>query len=381
MSMRRNSQIALLSLSLSLSAISLGLPAVAQAPAGGAALPPRSVTLGQAEKGPLPFSVNVIGTVLPVASVAIRTRVDAQIEKILVEDGAPVKAGDVLIKLDSRAVEAQLKQAQAQLDKDKALNEQAQRDVARYAELIKKQSTTQLNYDNARTALASSKAAMAGDEAAIENLKVQLSYYILTAPISGRVGAVSLKVGNIARSGDNTTTGTLVTVNQISPIYVTFSVPQRLLPDMRAALKTKTAIASAKPQGLTTASKGQLALLDNAIDPNTGTLMARALFENADENLWPGQLVDMRITLRTDESVISVPRQAVQSGQKGNFVFIVENGVARMRPITVARDQDDRSVIATGLAGTETLVLDGANLLSDGNRVENRAAPPKKGDI
>ena len=379
MSMRRNSQIALLGLSLS--AISLGLPALAQAPAGAPSPPPRSVTLGEAQKGPLPFSVNVIGTVLPVASVAIRTRVDAQIEKILVEDGASVKAGDVLIKLDSRAVEAQLKQAQAQLDKDKAINEQAQRDVARYAELIKKQSTTQLNYVNARTALASSKAAMAGDEAAIENLKVQLSYYTLTAPISGRVGAVSLKVGNIARSGDNAATGTLVTVNQISPIYVTFSVPQRLLPDMRAALKTKTAIASAKPQGLTTASKGQLALLDNAIDPNTGTLMARALFENADENLWPGQLVDMRITLRTDESVISVPRQAVQSGQKGNFVFIVENGVARMRPITVARDQDDRSVIATGLTGTETLVLDGANLLSDGNKVENRAAPPKKGDI
>ena len=195
------------------------------AASGRPARPPAPVVVSDVRRGPLPFRIEAIGTVVPVATVALRSRVDAQIEKIFVADGAAVQAGEQLIKLDSRQVEAQIKQAQANLAKDQSVLEQAQRDVARYADLVSKQAGTQLNLDNAKTAVAAARAAILGDEAAIENLMVQLTWYTISAPISGRVGTIALKAGNIIRGGDNGATGTLAIINQTSPIYVAFSFP------------------------------------------------------------------------------------------------------------------------------------------------------------
>jgi len=327
----------------------------------------------------LPFRIEAIGTVQPVATVALRSRVDAQIDKIFVNDGAAVKAGDQLIKLDSRQVEAQIKQAQANLARDQSALEQAQRDVARYADLVSKQAGTQLNLDNAKTAVASARAAILGDEAAIENLMVQLTWYSITAPISGRVGTISLKTGNIIRGGDNTATGTLAVINQTTPIYVGFSLPQRLLSDLRTSVAAGGAETIAIPQGMDTGAKGKVAVLDNAIDASTGTIMVRAIFENKDELLWPGQLCNVRVTLRTDPDVITIPREAVQVGQEGDFVFIVKDGIAHVRKVTVGRTQDGRDVITAGLEGTETVVVDGAALLVEGAKVETRIAGVKKG--
>ncbi|MFT4098095.1 MAG: efflux RND transporter periplasmic adaptor subunit [Rhodoblastus sp.] len=328
--------------------------------------PPISVTVGQAALASLPYEIEAIGSVQAIASIQMRSRVDAQVESIAVPDGATVKKGDVLVRLDSRQVSAQLKQAQAQLARDQAQLEQNQRDVARYTELVDKKATPVLNLDNAKTATLATKALIAGDEAAIENLKVQLSYYTLTAPVSGKVGTFLLRPGNMVRANDNTQTGVLVTINQIQPIYVALSIPQRYLPDLRQAMTGSGAAVAARPQGLTRWIDGKVAVLDNTIDPATGMLIARAEFPNADEALWPGQLCDLKVRLRMDENLTTVPREAVQIGQKGNYVFVADGGKATLRVVKIGREQGGRTVVLDGVKAGEAVVVDGANLLRDG---------------
>ena len=347
-------------------------PVKSAAPAA-PARPPVGVVVVVAEKKSIPVRVDSIGTVAPIASVALRSRVDTQIEKIFVADGATVKADDVLVKLDSRQIEAQLRQAEAALAKDRTGLDQATRDVARMTELLAKQATAAVNLENARTQVAAAKALIEGDTAAIENLKVQLTYYTLKAPIPGRIGALTSKAGNMARAGEAATS--LGTIVQMSPIYVAFSVPQRMLPDLRAAMERPDANVTATPQGSKRAAQGKVALIDNLIDAATGTITARATFDNKDELLWPGQLCNVRVTLRSEADTITVPREAVQTGQSGNYVYVIEDNVAKLRPVTVARIQDGESIIAEGLKGGESVVLDGALLLTNNARVEVRAPP------
>jgi len=337
--------------------------------------PPTSVTVAKAAVSSLPYEIETIGSVQAIASIQMRSRVDAQVESIAVPDGATVKQGDVIVKLDSRQVAAQLKQAQAQLARDQAQLEQNLRDVARYTELVEKKATPQLNLDNAKTATLATKAQIAGDEAAIENLKVQLSYYTLTAPVAGKVGTFQLRSGNMVRANDNTPTGVLVTINQIAPIYVALSVPQRYLPDLRAALNGAGATAAAKPQGATAWIDGKVAVLDNTIDPATGMLVARAEFANRDEALWPGQLCDVRVRLRIDNGLTTVPRESVQVGQKGNYVFVADGDKVALRPVKAGREQGGRTVVLEGIKPGETVVVEGANLLRDGADIAIR--PPQ----
>jgi RND family efflux transporter MFP subunit len=347
-------------------------PGAANRSAAVANRPPVPVMVDTVQKGPMAVRVDAVGMAQPVASVSLKTRVDAQIETIHVADGAYVKAGDKLVKLDSRQIEAQIKQTEANIAKDTAAVEQAERDVARLSDLFARGSGTQLNVDNAKTQLAATRATLAADEALLENQKVQLSWYTLSAPITGRVGTFTAKAGNIVRAGDNTATGIIATIVQTSPIYVAFSIPQTSLPQVREALQNGQGEVRATPQGGQRTATGRISVIDNTIDTATGTIMIRALFENADDILWPGQLCNVRVNLRTEADTVSIPRTATQSGQAGNFVYVVDNGVARMRPVKVGRFQDGRDVIVDGLQGGETIVSDGALLLIDGARVEIR---------
>lgn len=306
------------------------------------------------------------------AVVAVKSRVDAQVQEIAVPDGAVVQSGQVLARLDSRQVEAQIKQAEASLARNRTVLEQATRDVSRFEELVARNAGTKVNLDNAKTQVAAAQASILGDQAQIENLKVQLSFYTIRAPISGRIGTVNVKAGNIIRAGDNTATGTITTIVQTTPIYVVFSVPQRLLTDFRAALAGKDAYVAAIPQGSKEPVRGRIAFIDNTIDPATGTVAVRAAFENTDDRLWPGQLCNLRVVLRTEENIVSVPRAATQSGQNGNFVYVIENGVARVRPVKVSRTQDGRDILTEGLNGGESIVVEGALALFNGARVEVR---------
>ncbi|WP_293854956.1 efflux RND transporter periplasmic adaptor subunit [uncultured Alsobacter sp.] len=350
-------------------------PAAGQAgrgPGSAAAAANRTVpvALAKAVKQPMPVRFDTIGTVQPVASVVLRSRVESQVLAVNFEDGATVKQGDILFQLDSRGIEAQIKQAEANLARSKAQLEQAQRDVKRGEQLIASDVGSRVTVDNARTSVLTTSAQIRADEAVLENLNVQLSYYTVRAPITGKVGVAGIKPGNIAKTGDNS--APLATINQINPIYVTFNVPQRLLPELRDALAKGTAKVQATPQGLTDAVDGRVAVIDNTVDAASGTIALRGIFDNGAEVLWPGAICDVRLVIRIEPDAVTVPREAVQTSQNGQIVFAVENGVAKVRPVTVDRTLRGFSVIKTGLKGDETVVTDGQLLLVDGARVEAR---------
>ncbi|MDJ1159937.1 efflux RND transporter periplasmic adaptor subunit [Chelatococcus sp. SYSU_G07232] len=334
---------------------------------------PVSVAVGKAQRKAMPVRIDSIGIVQTVASVTLRSRVDSQITEVLFEDGAFVRAGDVLFKLDARQIEAQIKQAEANLARDRASLTYAASDLKRQETLAKRDFASEQKLDTARTQVATLEAAVAAGEAAVENLKVQGSYYTVTAPISGRVGAAGLKVGNVAKTGEAATP--LAVINQTSPIYVAFALTQRRLPEIREAMQAGTASVLATPQGYGKGAEGKIAFIDNTVDATTGTITVRGIFENADEFLWPGTLCNVRLTLRMEPDAVAVPREAVQTSQTGDFVFVVENGSARVNPVSVDRTVDGEAVIATGLRGDETVVTDGHLLLTDGARVAPRSAP------
>ncbi|MDU0341448.1 efflux RND transporter periplasmic adaptor subunit [Bosea rubneri] len=332
--------------------------------------PPVTVVTAKAERRAMPVRLDAIGTVQAISSVNVRSRVDTQITEVAFKDGGYVKKGDVLFRLDSRLAEALIKQSEASVAKDRASLASAETDLRRAEELAKRDFATDQRLDTARTQVATLKAAIRGGEAAVEALKVQLSYYTILAPVSGRIGVAGLKEGNIAKTGDNSTV--LVTINQTDPIYVAFAVAQRHLPDIRAAMAAGTAVVQATQQGGAKSAEGTIAVVDNLVDATTGTIQIRASFENADETLWPGALCQVRVTLRVDPEAVTVPREAIQTGQNGSFVFIVEDGLARARTVVVDRTVDDRVVIASGLSGGETVVVDGQLLLTEGARTIER---------
>lgn len=343
-----------------------GQPGAAGGPPGGGR-PPVPVTIGKAERKPMPVRLDVLGTVQTVATVTMRARVESQIMEVAFKDGASVKAGDVLFRLDSRQIEAQIRQAEANLERDRAQSVSAEADFKRATELARRDFASEQRLDQARALSETARAVVRATEANIENLRVQHSFFTLKAPISGRVGVAGLKQGNIAKTGDNSPV--LATINQTSPIYVSFSVPQRYLTDLKGAVSDQGSSVVATPQGLSTSATGRVAFVDNAVDGTTGTILARAEFANVDEMLWPGALVNARLILRTEPDALVVPREAVQTGQTGNFVFVMEGDVARVRPVVVNRVMDQQTVLTSGLQGNETVITDGQLLLTNGARV------------
>lgn len=335
-----------------------------------------AVTIGKAERRAMPVRFDTIGMVQPIASVTLRSRVESQILRVAFQDGAVVSEGELLFELDSRGIVAQIRQAEANLARSRAQLEQAQRDVKRNETLTANDAGSRVALDNARTAVQTTTAQIHADEAALENLNVQLSFYTIRAPIAGRVGVAGIKAGNIAKTGDGSTP--LATINQISPIYVSFNVPQRLLPELREALAKGSAKVQVTPQGLTDAVDGKVAVIDNSVDAASGTITLRGIFENKDEVLWPGQLCDVRLVIRVEPDAVTVPREAVQQSQNGLVVFVVENGLAKLRPVTVDRTLRGLSVVTSGLKGDETVVTEGQLLLTDGARVETRPGQPPR---
>jgi membrane fusion protein, multidrug efflux system len=344
--------------------------AAARAPKAAQAVPVETAT---AERKPVPVLIQALGTVTPIASVAIKARVDTSIVEVHFQDGALVHQGDLLFTLDGRAIEAQVAQTEGQIARDQAQLEGAERDVRRYSDLVAKGATPTVNLDNAKTQSEVFKAAIQADRGTLENLKVQLSYTKITAPITGRISAAAVKVGNFVRQAD---TVPMATLNQMAPVYVSFTVPQKNLPEIRGAIAAKTATVQAIIPGSRKQAEGQVSMIENTVDPTTGMATVRATMPNGDELLWPGTLVNIQMTLR-EESGIVVPSTAVQVSQTGTFVFTVDNGQAKVRPVKVERQFGDNSVIAEGLAGGETVVTDGQLLLANGTRVAPRTPPAK----
>ena len=328
------------------------------------------VEVATAERKAVPVRIESLGSVTPIASVAIKARVDTAIMAVHFRDGAEVKKGELLFTLDGRAIEAQIAQTEGMVARDRAQLAGAERDVARYSDLVVKNATPVINLDNAKTQADVYRAAIKSDQGLLDNLKVQLSYCTITAPINGRISAAAVKVGNFVRQAD---TAPMATINQMAPVYVSFTVPQKVLPEIRLALAAETATIEAVIPGEQKRANGQVTMIENTVDPATGMATIRATMPNEHEVLWPGTLVTTELTLRIEQAVV-VPSNAVQVSQTGNFVFVINDDVAKVQPVKVERTVGNLSVIGSGLKGGETVVTDGQLLLSNGTRVNPRNA-------
>jgi RND family efflux transporter MFP subunit len=331
-----------------------------------------TVEVGQAVKKKVPVRVDLLGSVTPIAQVAVKPRIDSEITEVHFSDGAIVRKGDMLFTLDHRALDAQIRQTQGILNGARAQLEQATRDVERYEALVAKNATTLVTLNNAKTQVNIFTAAVESNSAQLELLRVQRDYTFIRAPITGRVSMANVKVGNFARQAD---TVPLATIIQVAPVYVTFALPQRNLAELRQAITNETANIQAIIPGDGRNASGQVTMIENTVDAATGTVPVRATMPNTDEILWPGTLVEVRLIFREEEAV-SVPQPAVQVGQSGSFVFVVDNGIAKVQPVKVMRVVDGEVILESGLNGGETVVTEGHLRLVDGARVAARSAAP-----
>jgi membrane fusion protein, multidrug efflux system len=281
-----------------------------------------------------------------------------------------VKAGDPLFSLDNRAIETQLRQAEAQLARDQAQLANAKRESTRQRELASKAYAAASVYDTARTSAAALEATVGADQAALDALKVQAGYYTIVSPIDGRAGAITLKEGNNVKAVD---TLVLVTVNKTRPIYVAFSLPQDQLGAIQDAKRSHELEVTAQVPGTSDVERGKLAFVDNAIDPATGTIALKGIFDNEREPLWPGQLVDASLTLRVDPNALVVPTQAIQVGPTKSYVYVVKpDKTVEERTVATGASANGESVIASGLQEGEQVVVDGQIRLANGSAVAVR---------
>lgn len=327
-----------------------------------------SVEVARAVQKRMPVLLEGIGNVTTIASVAVRSRLDNEITGVHFADGAKVEKGDLLLTLDTRSIEAQIRQAEGNIARDQAQLEGAERDVRRYTDLVAKGATPVTNLENAQTQSGTFAGALKADQAALENLKVQLSYCTIRAPISGRISQAAVKVGNFVRVAD---VAPIAMINQMAPVYVTFTVPQNELPAVRHAMASETANVEVIIPGEPRRSHGMVTVVENAVDTSTGMATIRATMPNEDELLWPGTLVKAQMTLRVEDAV-AVPSVAVQTSQSGQFVYVIKENQAVVQPVKVERTVGLESVVKEGLQGGETVVTDGQLRLTNGSPVTTR---------
>jgi len=325
--------------------------------------PPIPVEVAKAQRKTVQIDVEAVGTVQPIASIALKARLDSQVTAVHVEEGAKVKQGDLLFSLDDRILRDQRNQLAAQVQKDEAQLQQAQRDVVRADELVTKGAGPRVTLENAQTAAKAQEAQLAFDRAALAHIETQIAYTEIRSPVSGRIGSIAAKVGTVVRGAD---TQSLATINQIDPIYVAFAVPQQYLDELRAAMARQPVRVEA---GSGEMASGEISFLENNIDPATGTLTVKARMSNPGEILWPGAFVPARAILGTLQDAVTVPTAAVQMGQKGAYVYVVKDGRAKLVTVKVTRTLNDETVIGSGLQGDEQVVITGQGRVADGAAV------------
>lgn len=318
-----------------------------------------------------------IGTVQAFQSVVVRARVDGTLDQVMFTEGQTVKPGDVLAQLDPRPYQAALDQAVARRAADDAMLSNARSDLVRYNELAQSQVTSRQRLDLQRANVAQAEATIRGQDAAIAAAQLNLSFTRITAPIEGRVGLRQIDPGNYIRAADPASTG-IATIAQIHPIALIFTLPQDILPALQQAMRQgKPLVTAYSSDDRTKLSEGELVTIDSAIDPLTGTIKVKAAFTNMDDNLWPGQFVNVRTRLDLRRGVLTLPSAAIQRGQSGLFVFLVKpDNTAALQPVEVAQDDGQVAVVTKGLDGSERIVLAGQSRLSIGTRVVATEAKP-----
>ena len=363
------------------------------------------VTVAEVTTRDVPVQVRAIGNVQALATVSVLSMLNGEVTKVHFLEGQEVAAGSLLFTIDPRQLQAQLLQAQATMAQHQAMVTQAEANLAkdtaqlenakveeqRYKKLVDGGFVAREQYDQIRTteltltatleadraAIETAKALVRADEAALENVKVQLSYTEIRAPIAGRTGNLLLHQGNVAKAND--VGNPMVVINRIHPIYVTFSVPEGQLTEIKRYRDMGDLLVEAEPQGAGgTVARGRLSFVNNTVDPSTGTIQLKATFENSDNTLWPGQFVNVALTLTRQPGAVVVPAQAVQTGQKGQYVFVVKaDNTVEARPVVPGPPSGRDLVVSQGLEAGERVVTDGQLRLTPGARVDAKATPPE----
>ena len=367
-------------LTLALLAIVMSWVIDTVAPSAEAQSPPPSgpgvpVTAGTVASTDVPVFLNAIGTVQAYNMVTIKSRVDGQIVKVAFAEGQDVKAGTALIQIDPRPFQALLDQAMATKQKDEAQLASAQADLVRWAELVPQGVKSRQTYDQQKALVQQLQATVKADDAQIETARLNLSYADIRAPIDGRLGMRLVDAGNMVRAAD---AAGLVTISQIKPIFVSFTVPQENLHKIHEKQAGGAlAVVAFGGDNKTQLAEGKLSVIDNAIDQPTGTIRLKATFANAEERLWPGEFVNVRLVLSVRKGAPTVPAQTVQDGPTGQYAYVIkDDSTVERRPVEVAAVQDGLAVIGKGLSPGEKVVVEGQYRLTNGARVKVEAAGP-----
>ncbi|WP_239027888.1 efflux RND transporter periplasmic adaptor subunit [Geomonas subterranea] len=336
------------------------------------AKPAAPVTVARATRKDVPIELRAIGNVEPFATVALKSRVTGMITAVRFKEGDDVAKGALLFTVDPRPFQAQLAQAQANLARDLASANNAKEQAKRYASLWQEGIVTREQYDQLQANADSLSASVASLRAAVDNAKLQLDYCFIRSPMTGRTGGLATHAGNLVKENDTA----LVTINQIAPLYVTFSLPEKDLATIKGRVGGRLPV-QARVAGSAVAEQGTVTFLDNGVDPATGTIKVKATFANAGKTLWPGQFVNVAITLDTKKGATVVPTRAVQTGQQGEFVYVVKpDSTAEVRPVSTGPSLDGMTVIEKGVAPGDTVVTDGQVKLVPGGKVAVKGGAP-----
>ena len=329
--------------------------------------PPVPVVVAQAEARDVPVELRNIGNVEAFATVTIRSQITGQITKIHFREGQEVKAGDLLFTIDPRPSEGALKQSQADLKRDQAQLVSVRLEFERAKKLLENGIGSRDDYDKAEAGFHALEATIMSDEAAVSRAKLQVEFTSIRSPIDGRTGNLMVKEGNIVKAPDDF----LVTINQVHPIYITFSVPEQELPAIRQRMKASQLMVEGEVPGeLGEPARGELAFIDNVVDTTTGRIKLKAVFANTNDVLWPGQFLQTKLILRTLNHATVIPDEAIQSSQTGDFVFVVKaDSTVQKRPVVVGLSRRGMTVVESGVNGGETVVTDGQLRLKDGSPV------------
>ncbi|MBZ5527831.1 MAG: efflux RND transporter periplasmic adaptor subunit [Acidobacteriia bacterium] len=332
------------------------------------AAPAVPVVVAKVEKKNVPLELRAIGNVEALASVSLKSQVTGPVVAVHFREGQDVRKGDPLFEIDRRPFEVALQQAQADLARDRAKAENARVDADRYLKLFEQNITPKQQYDAQRANADALDAAVLADKAAIESAKLNLQYCLIRSPLDGRTGNVLVKPGNLAKAND---VPILVTINQITPIYVNFGVPEQSLADVkRYDTKRTLRVKALVPGEDGVTEEGNLSFVDNAVDSTTGMIRLKASFSNGKRRLWPGQYVTVVLTLTTQPNALVVPSQAINTGQSGSFVYIIKSdNTAELRGVTPGRTVGTETIVESGLLPGETVVTDGQLRIVSGSKV------------
>lgn len=332
--------------------------------------PPRTVPVAAATVTlrDIPLQLRTIGNVETINAVSIKALVGGEVTGGFFKEGQDVKKGDLLFQIDPRPYEAALKQAEATLARDLAQAKNAEEQAKRYEILVQKDYVSRDQYDQLRANADALAAAVDADKANVENSRLQLAYCTIRSPINGRVGSVLINKGSVVKANDLV----MLTINQMAPIYVSFSVPEQSLSDIKKYTASgKLKVDAVIPGDEQRPARGVLTFINNAVDAATGTIQLKGTFENSDRRLWPGQFVNVVLTLTTQRNAVVMPSAALQAGQQGQYVFVIKPDLTvESRPVVITRTFNDLAVVAQGVAEGEKVVTDGQLQLVPGTKVE-----------